>query len=336
MSATKRSKPQMHQSGLETLFRCGEQYKRIYILGQRVPPDVPRIRGISVHHAAARNLTYKVEHKGRLLSLSHVKDIARDAFVKSWKSEPVKLTLIEQQLGVKKVRGLGIDTSVKLAALHHKELAPIIFPIKGGIERKWVIQCPGRPFDLAGQLDVQEEPESYGIRIVRLRDLKTKSKSPTQSEVNSSIQFTLYNMAIEVNDKKKVDEVWMDALVTTKTPKCVSLKSARSANDFKAFMNLFDRACEVITKDAFTPTSPRNWWCSKTWCGFYAGDPERGIEPCPFVSGRTSVPVIKVSKKEREASHGRTKEGGRSVAKIRGGKRKADQRRPVKKLSRKP
>ena len=317
----------MHQSGLETLFRCGEQYRRIYILGQRVPPDAAKIRGISVHHAAARNLTYKVEHKGRLLSLSHVKDIARDAFVKYWNVEPVKLSPGEQQIGLKKVKGLGIDTSIKLAALHHKELAPIIFPIKGGIERKWVIQCPGRPFDLAGQLDVQEEPESYGISFVRLRDLKTKSKSPTQSEVDTSIQFTLYNMAIEVNDKKKVDEVWMDALVTTKTPKCVSLKSSRSANDFKAFMNLFDRACEVIAKDAFTPTSPRNWWCSKTWCGFYAGDPERGIEPCPFVSGRISVPIIKASKKEREAKHGREQKRNRKrvvrkCRKIKGSSRK--------------
>lgn len=306
-------KPALHQSQLAVLLRCGEQYRRIYLMKQRVPPDVAKLIGTATHKSIEKNLNYKIDHKGRLMPISHIKDIARDAFVKSWSSEPIKLSGDDQILGLSKVKGAGIDWSVKLSALHHKKLAPKIFPRKGGVERAWTIPCPGYPFDLAGTMDIDEEVPGR-IKIRRVRDTKTKGKSPTQSDIDTSFQFTLYGMAVEILDRVKVDEFVMDALVKTKTPKAISLVSRRGIEHYRAFKALFERACSVIQKEAFTPCNPQSWYCGPKWCGFYRGDPERGIAPCPFVSGVVSIGVNGV-KKEEGVNNGTGKTVGKDGSK---------------------
>ena len=70
----------IHQSSLGTALRCGEQFRRRYIEGERVPPGVAAGRGTGVHKANEVNLNQKVI-TGTDLKLSDLKDAARDGFV---------------------------------------------------------------------------------------------------------------------------------------------------------------------------------------------------------------------------------------------------------------
>ena len=50
----------IHQSNLGTALRCGEQFRRRYIEGERIPPGVAAGRGTGVHNANDVNLSQKV------------------------------------------------------------------------------------------------------------------------------------------------------------------------------------------------------------------------------------------------------------------------------------
>lgn len=280
-------KPQLHSSHLNTLSRCGEQFRRVVLMGEKEPPGVALGVGSTVHKTVAFNLNHKIENKGEMMPIDQMKDFARDSFIDWWKKSPVLLGEDERAEGLEKVRGSAIDQSIELSMVHYKEIAPKLNPVAGGVERAWVIEAKGYPYDLAGTIDVDE-----GLPI---RDTKTRNKLVGELEVQTSEQLTLYAMAKKIIDKLKVDEipVWLDILVKPSAKlhaRAFSFESKRSMADFKIFMNRFERAIEIIEKEAFTPTSRSNWWCSTRFCGFAANG------SCPFFNGRKTFSFSKTQK----------------------------------------
>ncbi len=295
-----KEKPQLHQSHIDTLFKCGEQFHRIYILGHKAPPGVALLLGRSAHKVAQRSLTHKAQNKGLPMSIDFIKDVARDEFVKVWNESPVILDDDEKAKGLDKVRDTCIDESVKLATLHLTELAPKLSPKEEGIERQWVIECGGYPYNLSGTMDVDEEKEIIDgttgklDTVSILRDLKTANKNPGQRTADFSEQFSYYAMAKYVIDKKIPDQIWADNLVkstATREPYLTSYKTHRNLSDFMTAKARFERACLVIDKGIFTPARSTDWWCSVRFCGFAANG------SCKFFnSKRVFVSLSKSSK----------------------------------------
>lgn len=250
---------QLHHSGLDRLQSCGEAFFRIYILGEKQDANVAMMVGTAVDKSVARNMETKIG-TGKLLTIDQVESIARDSFEIEWKLRDVVLSREERLAGEDKVKGEGIDKSVRLARLHHRELAPTINPTH--VQRKWALSIPGFQFDLVGEIDIQEGAK-------RIRDTKAKGKSPAESEVHYSDQLTEYHLAVKVLDGVDVEEVTLDCVIDNKVPVAKVYRSTRDADDHRVFLNRVERAAEIIEKGAYTPAQPTDWRCSAKWCGFF-------------------------------------------------------------------
>lgn len=265
-------KPQLHQSQLSMLAKCGEQYRRRYVEGDIVPPGVALLIGSATHRSVERNLRHKAETKGQLLSLDEIGDTVRDDFKSRWDNEGVTLDEIEAVKGTKAVMGEAIDLAIDLAQVHATDLAPIINPISPKhIERKFVVELPGFPFDLAGTIDIQE-PDC-------IRDTKTSGKTLTQSDADGSEQLTFYAIGAHVLDSIDLPmKVVLDGLIKTKTRKAVTVESVRSQDQVQRLLRRIERAAEIVDRGMFMPADPTSWVCSTKWCGY--------AHTCPFWSGR--------------------------------------------------
>jgi len=254
-----KKKPQLHVSGLETLSRCGEQFRRRYIENEKRPPGIAAIVGTSTHRSIEKNLKSKMT-SGNLLSIEEIKDTARDALEKNWTSG-VMLNDKDVKIGIKKCKAEAIDKAVRLSTLHAEKNAPGIMPTH--LERKWMIEIPNYPFDLVGQIDIQE-----GGLI--LRDTKTSGKTPAKTVADDSLQLTAYALAIKIIDGKAPEKVQLDYLIDTKEPSSQSFPSTRDDEDFRVLLNRIERAIEIIQKGAFQPANQTDWVCNPKWCGWYS------------------------------------------------------------------
>lgn len=299
------TKPQLHQSHLVTLSRCGEKFKRKYILGHKEPNTTALIVGSTSHDTAAENLNNKIK-SGELLKESVLLDVARDKFEKNWNETPVMLRKEEESAGLSKTKGAAIDESIALAKIHHTELAPNISPV--AVEQEWVLQSPS-PYDIAGTIDVKEQiiiPESDGSpekTVNIIRELKNLNRNPGERFAHGSDQASFYALAEKIITGKLPDEIWFDILVKTKTPYLVSYKTHRDPQDLIVVKARFDRAVDVIKAGNFMPASRSDWWCGTDFCGFAADG------SCPFFNKNPKNFFINENKKpeKEKRTNGNTK-----------------------------
>jgi hypothetical protein len=260
-------KPHLSVTQLNMLSRCGLQYDFRYIQKIIAPPGVQLVIGKGTHAAIEKDLVNK-QQWGTLLPDDSIADYAADAARAAWdEDEPVLQEGDPDKGGV-------VDVAVSLAQLHHKQVAPGIDPV--AIERGFVLEIEGFPYDLMGFVDI-EEPG-------RIRDTKTSSKSPPADAAEQSDQLTLYHLEA-VTRGLPPPMVQLDYLVKTKVPKAVSLSSVRGPEDHARFLRRVEVAARVIEAGSFQPAAPDSWACSQKWCGYW--------DRCAFGSrGRVSVGLI--------------------------------------------
>jgi|CXWL01.1.fsa_nt_gi hypothetical protein len=270
-------KPQLHQSMIGTLSHCGIQFQRRY--GSRFnvwheeevqPPGIALVTGISVHKSVERNLSSKIE-TGELLSLSEVKQIARDSF-EAERSGGMMFTE-EEAIDLNKTVGAAIDQTVSLAEIHAIQLAPTLVPV--AVEERFVLELKDYSFDLAGTKDVRESDGT-------IRDTKTKASTPSADDV-LSFQMGTYSLAEQVRTGSLPPKVAVDTLVKTKTPKLVTHEAVPTEENIRPIKRRIDHFAQLIDAaqkghQAFTPADPNSWICTRKFCGYSA--------TCPFASGR--------------------------------------------------
>jgi len=266
-------KPQLHQSHLAILYRCGYKFSRIVIEGEKEPSTIPLIVGTSTHATVARNLNNSIE-KGTLLTKEAVQDYARDDFLKEWGESYIVLNEEEAFQGLPKTKDKAQDETIKLVTAHHYELAPQIKPIQ--VERKWVLKAEGYEYDLAGCIDIDEGKD--------IRDTKTCKINFGQRIIDTSEQYTFYALAKYLVDGEMPEFVHQDNIIKPterRAAYCVTYKSTRTTDDFKVVMRRFDQATKIIKAGIYTPANPQDWWCSTDFCGFAANG------TCPFFNSKT-------------------------------------------------
>lgn len=262
----------LHWSQISMYTKCAEQFRRRYIAGDIIPPGVALITGTGMHRAVEMDLTRKLE-TGELASEEEVKDAARDAVVNEWDGG---VFLTEEDHGnEKKLRAESIDTAVNCAAMHHIELAPHVSPKH--VERKWVVEVNGYPVKLAGTIDCDEGEI--------IDDWKTAGKTPPSTTAHESDQITMYSLAKYVHDKI-IPKARMGYVIKTKTPKTLWLETTRTKEDFAPLLRVIERISDAIDKAVYpfaSSMSPRPWWCSPKWCGYY--------QTCAGVRNRTVMSI---------------------------------------------
>jgi hypothetical protein len=248
-------------SQLNMLSKCGEQYRRRYILGEKLPPGIALLVGSAVDKSVTHNLGNKLAGGG-LLTAEEVTDLAAQAFNLQWdQAGEVRLDDDEVVIGLKAAKGQGKDKSVRLARLHAVQMAPAIEPTH--LQRKVEVELSGYPYDILGYIDIQEGAKA-------IRDTKTSAKSPAADMADKDDQLTIYAMMAKVIDGVIPERLYLDYLIDTATPKAKAFPTIRSEEDFNPILRRIEAAALALEKGVFVPARESDWWCNPKWCGFHA------------------------------------------------------------------
>ena len=259
--------PEFHASHIEMVLKCGCQFELRQKLGPR-PPGIAAAVGSSTHTVVDLDMTHKM-NTGELLEDEQIEDEAAEAFERKW-GYGVALSKEERAEDPKQLAGRMKDRTVKLARLHHDELAPYIFPVS--VEEAFTLRFADVKWGLAGRRDIVE-PEL-------LRDTKTAGMSPNQSEADDSLQLTMYSLKTAVDDRISEVSCLLDKLVCTKkTGKTYhkSLPTVRNKDHFRQLVglpgrrdkSLIGRVWSYVKAGNFAPAPRGAWWCSEQWCGYW-------------------------------------------------------------------
>jgi hypothetical protein len=251
---------QLHWSQISMYTRCAEQFRRRYIMGEKLPPGVALIIGSGFHRGVEATLRHKIETQ-ELPPEEKTQQAARDCVAKAFEDE---VFVTEDDAGKNKdaMRDEAIASAVACASLHRKELAPDVTPI--AVERPWVVDIEGYPVSLAGTIDCDE-----GNTI---DDWKTAGKTPSAGTTEESGQVVIYSLAKFTIDKI-IPKFRMGYVIKTKIPKTLWQETTCTMDDFPPMLRVIERISEAIRKEVFpfaSAQSPRPWCCSPKYCGFYA------------------------------------------------------------------
>ena len=261
-------------SQMGMLARCGEQYRRRYGLGERLPPGIALLAGKAAHSAQEQNLLSKM-NDGHLLETEQVLQVASDSFDNMVEDEYVIDGLYED-MSVADATALGKDEAVAFSSIHATCAAPTIEPT--GIEVR--IEIPEGamlPVPFVGVIDLID-----GFEQRKIRDTKTTRKSPPKGMADESDQLTAYHLMFQARYKEPPAALGLDFLVqTTKAKKRshVYLETTRTKADLQVFINRAQVTVEAIEKEVFLPAKQDDWVCSPRWCGYtrtcryYRGQP---------------------------------------------------------------
>lgn len=261
-----------HYSGSQhgMIYRCGEQYRRRYGLGDKLPPAIVMVRGRAVHTANEANMLAKMA--GGSITVEEAKDIAFDTFRRE-ASEGYVVDGGYIDWNPVEAAAHAQDDAVHLAALHVEEVAPSITPTATEVR----IEIPpsmSLPVKYVAILDVVHESRAP-------IDTKTKGKAPNANDADVSEQLCGQALAFRARHGRSEDFLRLDILVRTpkqRKMKAYPLKTTRNPEELAAFVDRANAALKMIEAEVFLPASPDAWVCSPTWCGYFS--------TCAYARGR--------------------------------------------------
>jgi len=278
-------KPHLSPSSLATACRCGEQFRRAYIEGDRLPPGIAQTKGTALHGAAAINFGQKIEsHED--MPAAEITEAAVAAFDGAVNNEAIEFTDEENSRGSRVVLAEAKDAVADMATVHAASQAPDYQPVL--VEEAVRIVVPHSSHDLFGYLDLFAHPADHlagepgALKPSYVVDIKTAGKKKTQEDVDGSVQLTTYHAALEILGLMPA-EVRLDVLVKTKTKTTRQvLSSSRNAVDYASLQARFDSVVAMKEAGVFLPATPDAWWCSERFCGYHS--------TCKYV--RRSSPLV--------------------------------------------
>ena len=189
-------------SSLRMLGTCPEQFRRVYIKGERQRPGAALIWGGADHYAHEQNFRQKIE--------SHV-DIPEPeielAFAEGFDQK------VEQEGGEAEVDwgndrpGDLKDKGVKLAVVYHRHVSPRVQPTS--VEQAVSLELPGVIVPVVGRIDLKT--------VSTVIEQKTATAKKTKPEPQWRLQGALYQLASglpvewHVKTKTKVPGVYTPA-----------------------------------------------------------------------------------------------------------------------------
>jgi hypothetical protein len=250
------TRKQLHQSGLEMLSKCGEQFRFRYLEGLKRPPNAFLICGTATDKAVGTDLNHKIE-TGELAHEEALCDVARDAVESYPDKEEIELDEDESGKSVQDIIGETKDKAVRLVKAHHGQIAPIIQPVatnkKFSINVDRFLRSKAKEFraksltasanvakvlltqarhlnvaarnglDFVGEFDIVEQYVKGDIhgdeptqQVNVIRDTKTSRKTPNQDMADESHQLSAYSVAHHVLYGAVPNSVKLDYLIDLK------------------------------------------------------------------------------------------------------------------------
>ena len=251
----------IHQSMLNSIFRCGESFRRRYIELEIIPPGIAAGRGTGLHYANRVNLTQKMK-TGNDLSLSDIKDATRDGYIKAFSNG---VFIPKEKLSEKTtLLNNGLNDSLRCAEVYKKNIAPEIIP--KAVEEPFNVDI-GLELPLAGTIDIE--------RTAKIDDLKTAAKKWSDGQIEKEIQPILYSLAHEkITGTKPVFKYHIMICRRGKDNKSTSAdyqtqEIIASEDQYTALIYKARLFIEAIQKGVFMPANPASYWCSEVFCGYH-------------------------------------------------------------------
>jgi hypothetical protein len=193
--------------------------------------------------------------------------------------EGVLLSEDEETQGLKSVIGEGVDKAVRLARVHHIELAPRFKPIVVEHRIRLDLSSCNVAFDLEGTCDLLDAHDDGIVKGELLWDFKTSGKAYSADSIVGNPQTVLYSMMREHETGVRPVGNGLGVLVDTKVPKSQALLARLPTVDEASREQLYEstidrivRAAHVVDSGAFMPadkTGPSGWVCSQAYCGYW-------------------------------------------------------------------
>lgn len=261
-------KPHLSISGFNMAVRCGEQYRRRYVLGEKIPPGAFMLRGKGMHAGIEHNLRQKINSKVDLSS-EEVKQITFDKTMDLFNEDHLITAGEMEDLGAstkEDARGKILDMAIVLAGAHTEHVAPEIQPV--AVEERMSIDLG--PCDGVGIIDVIDTGK-------KVRDSKSKSKKPDKDEANNSPQLTFYYLLYWKMFGEPPEQLILDHIIYRKPTKTRPeaegtfeiQATTRTKHDVELLVERMSMTWKMIQSGIFIPSQPDAWWCSQKWCGYY-------------------------------------------------------------------
>lgn len=255
-------------SQLGMFLRCGEQYRRRYLEGEKVAPGLALIKGSAVDGGVSHNYAQKIESR-QDLELDDVLDATATAWRAKIKEDGVELTPEERAAGRKKVFGQQKDSAIRMTALFQKEIAPKVQPVF--VQEKIVMKAR-EDLELWGILDLATE-DGYVV------DVKTSKKKKSAGDVEGSDQLSWYAAAYRARTGRLPKGVRFDVVVDTgKNLSTQQIGTVRTIDHLHALNARVGSLLTAREKGVFAPAPEGAWWCSRKFCGYFP--------TCAYVRGR--------------------------------------------------
>jgi hypothetical protein len=276
-------KKTLSHSQIDMYMRCPRQYEFRYIKDIKKPPRGALALGTSTHAALEFTHHHIVDH-GVPASTEQL----LDAYSTKW-DEAIQEIPEEMWKQDEEDPGQVKDSGITLVKLYNAKHAQFVRPhvetlpdgrTIRGIEKEFNTSVGDVP--VTGYIDLIDtnDPtavmtrEEYALLqskgqdipvLLRtaLADVKTKSKSMTQSDVDGSLQLTMYSYV------EKVPNVRFDQLLKQKNPQFKQLKATRTEQDYRWLIEVVTSVARAISAGIFPPCNPSGWTCSAKWCGYY-------------------------------------------------------------------
>lgn len=240
-------------SAADTYLRCAMQFKFRYLDGIKSIPGIALLEG-SAHHKAMEHNNLSKRDKGRDLPHRELTDIFVDDFRGRVKQEE------DVDWGAEKEDVIFSRAKV-LHERYIRDVAPSIKPLEVEKRFELPLELPDErgkspvPVLLVGVIDFEDAPTVW--------DYKTAAKSKGQSEVDSSLQLSLYAYAA----KKK--GVGIIEFLKKANPEVGVITSTRSAMQKQWALHVVRSVALAINAGVFPLAAPNTWGCSERFCGFW-------------------------------------------------------------------
>jgi len=243
-------------------FRCGEQYRRRYVEGERRPPGIAMARGTGVHAANKANLKQKIQSQVDL-PLDAMKDACRDGYVGSFR-DGIYLTR-EERSAKKRLLNEGLEDSLICTSVYAKEVAPLIVPVS--VEEKFTVQIPELEENLIGVMDMEAQN--------RIDDLKSTSKKWPEGKILTEIQSVFYSFVHQYVTKKQA-KFFYHILISRRGKDNRPTSSEYQVQEMMATEQQYSALIhkilafqKMLKAGVFLPAEPGSWGCSEQFCGYW-------------------------------------------------------------------
>jgi len=244
-------------SQIDMFQRCAEQYRRVYLEGDRKPPGIAALVGSGVHKAAEHNFKQKLRTK-----VDEPLDVLTDIASETYKKRAREGVFIprDEESSAPRLLEEGQNSTVALTKLFREQHAPKVMPFL--IEERVYLDVDGLPVPFLGIVDLYTHDK-------RLSDLKTSARKWSEGRAHSSLQATMYCELVKHLTGEPPARITFDILVNSKTPTLQTLETSRTDEDFRLLVSRAQIVLASIQAGIFPPADPNAWCCSPKFCGFW-------------------------------------------------------------------